>query len=82
MAHTVIGDKVVVDWKTGDPEGDRLTLLAAYRDFIKEIEAALYSSDTDSDTLSSIGQSFLKWNIDTENQIDDVPRIWIKRPEQ
>ena len=38
MAHKVIGDKVVVDWTTGDPEGDRVTLLAAYRDFIKEIK--------------------------------------------
>lgn len=82
MAHTVIGDKVVVDWKTGDPEGDRLTLLAAYRDFIKEIKESIDNDFTDSDTLSDIQKSFDRWQIDTENQIDDVPRVWIKRPEQ
>lgn len=78
MAHTVIGDKVVVDWKTGDPEGDRLTLLAAYRDFIKEVEEAAYLSEGG----EAVQDVFKKWAIDTENQIDDVPRIWIKRPEQ
>lgn len=81
MAHKVIGDKVVVDWTTGDPEGDRITLLAAYRDFIKEIETALSSDLTDSDTLKAMSESFYKWQIDTENQIDEVPRVWIKRPE-
>lgn len=78
MAHTLIGDKVVVDWKTGDPEGDRLTLLAAYRDFIKEVKAACDQRD-DSGEITEV---FNRWQIDTENQIDDVPRIWIKRPEQ
>lgn len=83
MAHITIGDKVVVDWKTGDPEGDRLTLLAAYRDFIKEIESVLNDDNCDDEKAPYlIGQIFQKWNIDTENQIDDVPRIWIKRPEQ
>lgn len=81
MAHTVIGGKVVVDWKTGDPEGDRLTLLAAYRDFIKEVKFALDSEQTNSGAVHEIYQVFEKWHIDTENQIDDVPRVWIKRPE-
>lgn len=71
MAHKLINGKVVVDWTTGDPEGDRLTLLAAYRDFIKEIE----------DTVRHVEDVFEKWSVDTENQIDEVPRIWIKRPE-
>ena len=81
MAHKVIGDKVVVDWTTGDPEGDRLTLMAAYRDFIKEIKGII---DNDDPGIASmlIKEVFDKWNIDTENQIDEVPRIWIKRPEQ
>lgn len=81
MAHKLIKDKVVVDWTTGDPEEDRITLLAAYRDFIKEIKIKLFSDMTDSDTLKSIAESFFKWQIDTEDQIDEVPRIWIKRPE-
>lgn len=82
MAHTVIGDKVVVDWKTGDPEGDRITLLAAYRDFIKEIKRNLDSEQANSGAVHEIYQVFDRWQIDTENQIDDVPRVWIKRPEQ
>lgn len=82
MAHKLIGDKVVVDWTTGDPEGDRITLLAAYRDFIKEVEAVLEDdSVSDENAGHLIGAIFSKWNIDTENQIDEVPRIWIKRPE-
>lgn len=81
MAHQLIGDKVVVDWTTGDPEGDRLTLLAAYRDFIKEIERIVedYSESPHCDL--KIKEAFEKWGIDTENQIDDVPRVWIKRHE-
>lgn len=80
MAHTVIGDKVVVEWKTGDPEGDRLTLLAAYLDFVKEIKAIAIADRVIVSEL--IIECFDKWNIDTEYQIDDVPRIWIKRPEK
>lgn len=72
MAHKVINDKVVVDWTTGDPEGDRLTLLSAYRDFITEL------SEIDNEAVKSV---FEKWQVDTGNQIDEVPRIWIKRPE-
>jgi hypothetical protein len=51
--------------------------LAAYRDFIKEVRAEV-------DNVSDAGKLydiFDKWNIDTENQIDNVPRIWITRPE-
>jgi hypothetical protein len=81
MAHQVIGDKVVVDWKTGDPEGDRLTLLGAYRDFIKEIQEVLNKYGGQSQCSDAIVDTFQKWGIDAENQIDDVPRIWIKRPQ-
>lgn len=77
--HKVIGDKVVVDWTTGDPEGGRITLLAAYRDFIKEIKII---AEADRGMVNElIIACFSKWGIDTENQIDEVPRIWIKRPE-
>lgn len=79
MAHKVIGDKVVVDWTTGDPEGDRITLLAAYRDFIKELQQV--SDAYWNDEINGVKDLLDKWSIDTENQIDEVPRIWIKRPE-
>jgi hypothetical protein len=80
MAHQVIGDKVVVDWTTGDPEGDRITLLAAYRDFIKEIELTIEQNPGSPNNDVRIKGVFVRWNINTENQIDEVPRIWIKRP--
>ena len=81
MAHTIIGDKVVVDWTTGDPEGDRLNLLAAYRDFIKEVQAVANEWSGNMQGADAVLGVFAKWSIDAENQIDEVPRIWIKRPE-
>lgn len=81
MAHQVIGDKVVVDWTTGDPEGDRLTLLSAYRDFIKEVKETAEEWQGNMQGADAVVGVFAKWGIDTENQIDEVPRIWIKRPE-
>ncbi len=77
MAHNVIGHKVVVDWTTGDPEGDRITLLSAYRDFLVHIQGMIKSGCT----TDEIWMAFLEWNIDTDNQIDEVPRVWIKRPD-
>jgi hypothetical protein len=76
MAHKIIDNKAVVDWTTGDPEGDRITLLKAYRDFIIEIQKAAVL-----EYEQSIQDVLDKWNISTDNQIDEVPRIWIKRPE-
>ena len=81
MAHKIIDGKVIVDWTTGDPEGDRLTLLSAYRDFIKEVidltkiegSEAIYCAD-------KLNQLINKWSVSTTNQVDDVPRIWIRRP--
>jgi len=81
MAHQTINGKVVVDWTTGDPEGDRLTLLAAYRDFIIKIKHTIDHIDNGDDAAYPISELFELWNIDTSNQIDEVPRIWIKRPE-
>ena len=77
MAHKVIDGRVVVDWTTGDPEGDRITLLAAYRDFIKEIEDCFKLPEG---VDSAIQDVFDKWSVSIDNQIDEVPRIWIKRP--
>ena len=81
MAHKVIDGRVVVDWTTGDPEGDRITLLAAYRDFIKEIDDLVTRAGVDPiDTVEfAIREIFEKWQVSTDNQIDEVPRIWIKR---
>ncbi len=78
MAHKVIDGKVVVDWATGDPEGDRIVLLSAYRDFINEVRAAL---DQPEGADSAIRELFDTWRVSTDNQVDDFPRIWIKRPE-
>jgi hypothetical protein len=75
MAHKVINGKAVVDWTTGDPDGDRITLLKAYRDFIHNIQFEAIENN-ELFTLSV----FKKWSIDLNNQIDEVPRIWIKRP--
>jgi hypothetical protein len=79
MAHKVIGDKVVVDWTTGDPEGDRLTLLGAYRDLINEVKTII-DNEIEGNAGYLIDRLFQKWNINTGDQIDEVPRIWIKRP--
>jgi hypothetical protein len=80
MAHKLIGDKVVVDWTTGDPEGDRITLLAAYRDFITEARVVMEKHKEEYNLFYHLRDLFEKWCIDTENQIDEIPRIWIKRP--
>ena len=81
MAHKVINSKVVVDWTTGDPEGDRITLLSAYRDFIKEVQEVIKKDDSFLQNLDVVQEIFNRWSINTENQIDEVPRIWIKRPQ-
>lgn len=77
MAHKQLENgKVVVDWTTGDPEGDRITLLKAYRDFIHNVHFEAIEND-----CPFILGVFERWNIDLNNQVDEVPRIWIKRPE-
>lgn len=76
MAHKIIDGRVVVDWTTGDPEGDRVHLLEAYRDFISEVEIAATN-----DEPGNVSKLFEKWKVSTDNQVDEVPRIWIKRPE-
>lgn len=84
MAHKIIQGKVVVDWTTGDPEGDRLVLLAAYRDFIKELlhEVRGWHHDGGEDAHEAIAKVVDKWQVSIDDQVDEVPRIWIKRPEQ
>lgn len=86
MAHKILENgNVVVDWTTGDPEGDRKVLLSAYRDFIIEINILLNQNKSTAENcegiLSDIESVFKKWNISTDNQVDEFPRIWIKRPE-
>lgn len=82
MAHKQIGNLVVVDWTTGDPEGDRITLLRAYKDFITQIQNEINTNEEgDSDIVDNIRALFELWKVSTVNQVDEVPRIWIKRPE-
>jgi hypothetical protein len=79
MAHKQVNGRVVVDWETGDLEGDRKNLMNAYRDFIKELQQCL-TLPVGIDITNDIHEVFDKWKIDTENQVDDFPRIWITRP--
>lgn len=80
MAHKVLENgNVVVDWTTGDPEGDRLHLLQAYQDFFKELLHLLNHGKYDIDNEDVINL-LNKWSISIDNQVDEVPRIWIKRP--
>lgn len=77
MAHKQLEDgRVVVDWTTGDPEGDRIVLLSAYRDFIREVYKIQFKN-----RYTKIEELFIKWGVNTVDQVDEVPRIWIKRPE-
>jgi|694.fasta_scaffold06203_19 hypothetical protein len=79
MAHKQVNGRVVVDWETGDLEGDRKNLMTAYRDFIKELQQCLMQP-VGIDITNDIHEVFDKWKIDTKNQVDDFPRIWITRP--
>jgi len=82
MAHKILKDgRVVVDWETGDPEKDRIHLLQAYTDFIKEVQECLKYMENISEPDKLIEQIFDKWQISVDNQVDEVPRIWISRPE-
>ena len=71
MAHKIIDGNHIVDWTTGDPEGDRAHLFKAYRDFLAEVKE---------NATSEILTVFEKWSVEDMN-IDDFPRISILRPE-
>lgn len=71
MAHEIIEGQHIVDWTTGDPEGDREHLFRAYRDFLRELKEVASPEVLD---------IFEKWSVD-EMDIDDFPRISILRPE-
>lgn len=82
MAHKIVNAKAVVDWETGDPEGDRKHLMGAYRDFITQIQNEINTNEQgNEDIVDNIRELFSLWKIDVNNQIDNFPRIWIKRPE-
>ena len=74
MAHEVLenGD-VLVDWETGDTNGDRKTILMAYADFISEV---IELSETDEKLKAIID----KWKVKVETT-ETGKRIWIERPE-
>ena len=79
MAHKKIGNRVFVDWETGDPEGDRKFLFTAYRDFLREL---INEIETNRETPSEIKSILDKWSVNVDLEVDDFPRIWIKRPEK
>lgn len=81
MAHKVLEDgRVVVDWTTGDPEKDRITVLSAYRDFINEVIDHAQNGFNDEFYQERLQDIIEQWKVSTDNQIDEVPRIWIERP--
>ena len=69
--HKIIEGQHIVDWKTGDPEGDRAHLFKAYRAFLAEVREK---------ATPEILAIFEKWSIEDLN-IDDFPRIQVLRPE-
>jgi hypothetical protein len=71
MAHELKNGISVVDWSTGDPEGDRAHLFSAYRDFLAEIKSVA------NEQVLSV---FEKWNV-KNLEIDNFPRIQIRRPQ-
>jgi predicted DNA-binding transcriptional regulator len=80
MAHKKLENgRVVVDWETGDNEGDRKHIMSAYQDFIKELIDEANKIDYIEGATHPL-EIIKKWNISIENQVDDFPRIWIKRP--
>ena len=81
MAHKIIDGRHVVDWTTGDPEGDRITLLSAYRDMITELIELNDNAINSGDVAQGLPDILERWNVSTGNQIDEVPRTWITRPE-
>lgn len=84
MAHKKLENgMVVVDWETGENEGDRKYLFQAYHDFIKELlhEVNGTHHSCGDDAHEAIGNVIDKWKISIDNQVDDFPRIWISRPQ-
>lgn len=81
MAHKIVNGRVVVDWTTGDPEGDRLYVLSSYKDFIAEVIDHAENGFNDEFYNEILRDIIKRWSVSVKNQIDNVPRIWIKRPE-
>jgi len=71
MSHVTKDDKVLVDWTTGDPEGDRAYLFEAYREFLREVRQC--------NGREEIEACFKRWKVDELN-VDDFPRISIEYP--
>jgi len=85
MAHIKKDDLVLVDWTTGDPEGDRKHLFQAYRDFLKEIKEVCLEDCGETYvgpcTSTVVLDIFKKWKVEELN-VDDFPRISIERPKE
>jgi hypothetical protein len=79
MTHIVDSDgNIIVDWKTGDKEGDRVYLFKAYRDALKSIKEYCESPESNGQGVLNILD---QWNI-KELDIDDFPRISINYPKK
>jgi hypothetical protein len=78
MAHTKIEHDgkytVLVDWTTGDKEGDRAYLFKAYRKFLSELKRISTENN-----YKDILDLFETWHV-RELDIDDFPRIGIEYP--
>lgn len=83
MAHKKLPNgNAVVDWETGDKEGDRKYLFQAYHDFFKLLlEKANAPHDmSGEDAYDELQDLIIDWQISVDNQVDDFPRVWISRP--
>jgi hypothetical protein len=64
-------DLTLLDWASGDPEGDRAFLFRAYRHFLGEVKRV---------ANPVVLAVFEKWKV-CELNVDDFPRIQIEYPE-
>ena len=81
MGHKTLEDgRKVIDWETGDPEGDRKWMMKNYREFMEELQA-IEQSQWREHKISDLTKLFDRWSLNTNNQVDNFPRIWITRPE-
>jgi hypothetical protein len=71
MSHKVIDGNAIIDWETGDPEGDRAGYFKAMRYFLKELSMTCSREQLD---------LFNTWQV-RNLEVDSFPRISIVYPE-
>ena len=83
MAHIEKDGNILVDWTTGDDNGDRAFMFQAYRNFLKEIKNYCHKKEASglgAEVAVDIEAIFDKWKV-SELNVDDFPRITIEYPE-